>query len=102
MKTQVQISDDVFSKLEKMAKLTLTSEEKSKIHSQLDEALKAVKVFDELELDNVEPLSHPGNLHNVMREDIVTPAFTQTEALQNAKAQHNGYFMVPGVLESQE
>jgi len=101
MKNKVIISDSDFAKLVKMTKLTLTNEEKTSIHSQLDEALKAVEVFDELDLTGVPPLSHPGNLQNVMREDIIKPSFSQEEALSTAPATHNGYVMVKGVLEDQ-
>jgi aspartyl-tRNA(Asn)/glutamyl-tRNA(Gln) amidotransferase subunit C len=99
-KTQI-ISDLDFARLEQMARLKLTDDEKQTIHSQLDEALKAVEVFNELDLTGVPPLAHPGELENVMREDVVTPSFTQEEALQNAPASHGGYVMVPGVLEEQ-
>lgn len=101
MKNNVIISDSDFAKLVKMTKLTLSDDEKKSIHSQLDEALKAVEVFDELDLTGVPPLSHPGNLQNVMREDIIKPSFSQEEALSTAPSKHNGYVMVKGVLEDQ-
>lgn len=101
MKNSTVISDTNFAKLVKMTKLTLSEEEKKSIHAQLDEALKAVEVFDELDLIGVPPLSHPGGLTNVMREDVVTPSFSQEEALVNAPASHDGYFMVNGVLSEQ-
>jgi aspartyl-tRNA(Asn)/glutamyl-tRNA(Gln) amidotransferase subunit C len=99
-KTQI-ISDLDFARLEQMARLKLTDDEKQTIHSQLDEALKAVEVFNELDLTGVPPLAHPGELENILREDVVTPSFTQEEALQNARATHDGYVMVSGVLEEQ-
>lgn len=95
------ISDLDFAKLVKMCKLTLSDSEKKVIHSQLDEALKAVEVFDELDLKGVPPLSHPGELTNVMREDVVRDSFTQAEALSNAPGVHAGFVMVRGVLEEQ-
>jgi len=95
------ISDSDFSKLVKMTKLTLADDEKKTIHSQLDEALKAIEVFDELELKGVPPLSHPGGLTNVMREDVINPSFTQAEALSNAPNSYHGFFMVKGILEEQ-
>ncbi len=101
MKNKVIISDSDFTKLVKMTKLTLSTEEKTAIHSQLDEALKAIEVFDELDLTGVVPLSHPGNLNNIMRDDIVKPSFTQAQALSTAPSSHNGYVMVKGVLEEQ-
>lgn len=101
MTSTAVISDVNFAKLVKMTKLTLSEDEKKSIHTQLDEALKAVEVFDELDLSGVPPLSHPGGLTNVMREDIIKPSFTQDEVLANAPASHNGYIMVSGVLEEQ-
>lgn len=101
MKNKIIISDSDFTKLVKMTKLTLTNDEKSAIHGQLDEALKAIEVFDELDLVGVPPLSHPGNLTNIMREDVVKQSFTQEEALSTAPSSHNGYVMVKGVLEDQ-
>lgn len=84
-----------------MARLSLDENEKKMIHGQLDEALNAVRVFDELDLTGVPPLSHPGNLTNVMRDDVVLPSFTQKQALANAPESHEGYVLVPGVLEDQ-
>jgi len=101
MKNNTVISDTDFAKLVKMTKLTLSEDEKKSIHAQLDEALHAVEVFDELDLKDVPPLSHPGGLTNVMREDIIKPSFTQAESLSNAPDSHDGYFMVGGVLEEQ-
>lgn len=99
MTTKAVISDSDFAKLVKMTKLTLSEEEKISIHSQLDEALRAVEVFDQLDLTGVPPLSHPGELENVMRDDVVKSSFSQAEALQNAPSSHKGFFMVSGVLE---
>lgn len=101
MTNKAVISDSNFTKLVKMTKLTLSDDEKKSIHAQLDEALKAVEVFDELDLSGVPPLSHPGGLTNVMREDVIKPSFTQAEALANAPASSEGYVMVKGVLEEE-
>lgn len=95
------ISDSDFKKIERMSKLTLSADESPKIHEQLDEALKAISVFDKLDLKDIPPLEHPGGLKNIMREDVVSPSFTQDQALKNAKNTHDGYIMVPGVFEDQ-
>lgn len=95
------ISDADYAKIERMSKLSLDPNERVVIHSQLDEALKAVAVFDKLDLKDVPPLEHPGGLKNVMREDVVTPSFTQDQALKNAKDTYEGYIVVPGLFEDQ-
>ena len=98
--TSISAAD--FAKLKNQAQLTLTSDEEQLIHAQLDEALQAVAVFDELDLSSVPPLAHPSGVNNVMREDVITPSFSQAEALKNAPATHNGYVMVPGVFAEQD
>lgn len=100
--TNPTISNSDFAKTQTMAKIPLKPEEAKTIHAQLDEALKAIEVFNDLDLINVEPLAHPGGLKNVLREDLVTPSLTQQQALQNAPATHDGYIMVPGVFEEKD
>ena len=100
--TKTTLSDNEFAKLVKQANLVLSDEEKSKIHAQLDEALSAVKVLDELDTTKVSQTTSASGLTNVFREDIVTPSFTQEEALQNASLTHNGYFVVPAIFEAQD
>lgn len=96
------MNNDDFAKLVKQANLTLTDIEKSKIHSQLDESLKSVKVMSELDTSKVLNTVSASGLTNVWREDIIQPSFPQELALQNAKQTHNGYFMVPAIFEPKD
>ena len=100
--TKTTLGDDDFTKLVKQANLTLSDDEKSKIHAQLDEALIAVKVLAELDTASVSKISSASGLTNVLRDDVVTPSFTQEQALQNANLTHNGYFVVPAIFEAQD
>lgn len=91
-----------FSKLIKQADLTLSAQEQVKIHGQLDEALKAIEVLNELDTTKVGKTTSASNLTNVWRDDIVKPSFPQELALQNVKQTHNGYFMVPAIFEPKD
>ena len=101
MKT-TQLSATDFAKLVKQANLILTENEKSKIHSQLNEALDSVKVMSELNTSKVSKLASASGLTNILREDVIEPSFPQDIALQNTKQTHAGYFMVPAIFESQD
>jgi len=81
-----------------LAKLQLSPEEKEIIAKQLDEAWEAVKVLEQVDLDNIPPLTHPTGLRNLTRPDKVEPSLTQAEALSNAKRTHQGYFVVDRIL----
>lgn len=96
-----QITANDFKRVVQMANLDLSDSEKAPIQGQLNEALQAIQVFDELDLANVPPLEHPSGISNVMRQDVVTPSLPQDLALANAPAQHDGYVMVKGVFEDQ-
>lgn len=85
----------------KLANLTLTEDEKKKLATQLEETIEYVKELDEVDTENVEPISQVTGLENVTREDEVKPSFTQAEALKNAKSTHNGFFKVKGILNNE-
>lgn len=91
-----------FPKLIKQAHLTLSDQEKDKIHGQIDEALKAIEVLNELDTTQVGQATSASGLTNIWREDIVQSSFPQELALQNAKQTHHGYFMVPAIFEPKD
>ncbi len=102
MTDSTHITQADFASLVKQANLTLTPHETKTIRTQLDEALMAVKVLEELDTSQVAQATSASGLSNVLREDVVTKCLTQAEALQNAPSVHQGYFMVPAIFEEQD
>lgn len=100
--TNKTVSDTDFSKLITQANLILSDDQKKKIHSQLDEALSASHVLNELDTSKVGNATSASGLTNVLREDVVKPSFSQAEALSNASTTHKGYFVVKAVFENQD
>lgn len=96
------ISPADLAKLIKQASLSLSSDEKSKINAQLDEALNSVKVLQELDTAKVLASTSASGLTNVFRDDIVESSFPQELALQNASNSYNGYFVVSAIFDSQD
>ena len=97
------ISQADFAKLVGQAKLSLKNQEKEEIRSQLNEALDAIAVFDELDIEGVKALNQPiEDAHNVWREDVVKPSFSQEEALSEASSTLDGYFMVDAIFEEED
>lgn len=89
------------SHVAKLANLPLTSEEKKKFETQLEETIKYVENLNEVDTKGIEPTSQVTGLENVTREDVVAPSLTQEEALSNAKSTHNGFFKVKGILSDE-
>lgn len=85
----------------KLANLPITDAEKEKFEKQLTETLTYIDELQEVPTKNVKPTAQVTELENVMREDNVTPSLSQGRALQNATVQHNGFFIVPAILDTE-
>jgi aspartyl-tRNA(Asn)/glutamyl-tRNA(Gln) amidotransferase subunit C len=79
----------------RLARLALSDEELERLGAQLNDIIAAVAKVAELELDDVEPTSHPLDLVNVWAADEPEPSLTVEEALGNAPARDGDFFRVP-------
>ncbi len=83
----------------KLARIDLSEDEVAALASQLDDVLAFVHQLDELDLDGVEPLSHPHPLENVFREDVVEASLEPGEMIGNAPASVQQLVRVPQMIE---
>ena len=67
-----------------LARLKFKDEELENFTSQLNEILEYMEKLNELDTENVEPLSHPVESQNVFREDFNKPSVRREDALKNA------------------
>ena len=81
----------------KLARLELTEDEKVRYTTQLGDVLKYVDQMNEVDTSHVEPLSHPIDFVNVMREDTVHYDQTKEQLMANAPDEENGFFKVPKI-----
>jgi len=80
----------------RLARLALTDDEVERLGRELNAILEAVGKVSELDLDEVEPTSHPLALVNVWAEDEPRPSLSLEEALANAPERAGDFFRVPG------
>ncbi|MBW3594352.1 MAG: Asp-tRNA(Asn)/Glu-tRNA(Gln) amidotransferase subunit GatC [Actinobacteria bacterium] len=83
----------------RLARLDLSEDERSRMQVELSAILDHAERIQALELDDLEPTSHPVPLRNMMRPDEVTPSLSQQEALANAPSEEDGRFKVPRIIE---
>ena len=83
------------AKVAYLARLDLTDEEIDRATEQLDDMLGHFADIDALDLDDVEPMTQPYPLVNVMRDDTLGPVLDRDEALAQAPAAEDGRFRVP-------
>ena len=83
----------------KLSKLEFKEDELDEYTSQLNQILEYVDKLNELDTENVEPLSHPVEGENVFREDELKDSVPVEVALKNAKSKTDKYFKVPKVIK---
>ncbi|MGD9487047.1 MAG: Asp-tRNA(Asn)/Glu-tRNA(Gln) amidotransferase subunit GatC [Calditrichaceae bacterium] len=94
----MSVSSQEVEKIAHLARLTLTEDEKQKFTGQINQILDYVEKLDELDTENVEPLSHSQDITNVFREDVLGKSLSQDKALENAPAKTDKFFRVPKVV----
>lgn len=95
MKAQVPVSH-----IAQLANIPITQDEEKKLESAFDETMAVVEKLQSVDVRDVAPTFQVTGLENVTREDIVDESrmFSQEQALANARAQHDGFFVVPQVI----
>ena len=95
----MKIDKDLILKLEKLARLSLTSEEKQIISRDLENIIDMVNKINELETDNTEPLRHITSQHIDPRKDEPMP-FSDIESLLNQSPERkDSFFTIPKVVK---
>jgi aspartyl-tRNA(Asn)/glutamyl-tRNA(Gln) amidotransferase subunit C len=100
-KASATITADVVKHVASLASIPVTDVEVTNLQSAFEATLETVSNLKELDVSNVEPTHQVTGLENVLREDKVETSrtFTQAQALANAPAKHNGYFVVARVID---
>jgi len=82
----------------KLARLKVTDDEVHRFTQQLAHVLDYVAKMNELDVEGVEPMAHPLDLSNVLREDVEVPGVGVDTALANAPERDDPFFAVPKVI----
>lgn len=93
-----RISRDEVARIAALARITLRDEELAHFAGQIDGILDAVAVVQEAAGADVPAMSHPLEITNVARPDVIVPSLTPEEALSGAPASEDSRFRVPQIL----
>ena len=86
-------------KIAQLARLKFNDQELDSFTDDMNRILSYVDKLDELDTENVEPLSHPNEGANVFRDDKLKKSIPTDEALKNAPDRNDKYFKVPKVIQ---
>lgn len=92
------ITEDTVRHVAKLARLELTDDQVHHFTDQLGAVLGYIDQLKEVDVDGIEPLAHPLDLINVLREDVAVPGADRDAMLANAPDRQDAFFKVPKVL----
>ena len=95
----MKITAEEVERVAMLARLRLTTEEKSQLTRQLDDILEYVEKLNLLDTARVEPFTHALDETKSLREDAVTNQPNPEALLANAPAQEENCLKVRAVLE---
>ncbi|WP_242343107.1 Asp-tRNA(Asn)/Glu-tRNA(Gln) amidotransferase subunit GatC [Anaeromyxobacter terrae] len=90
---------DEVRRIAALARLRLSPEEEQTFAGQLSAILDHVAQLSELDVSGVEPMTHALAEGVPLRPDEVRPGLSPEEALANAPAREETFFVVPRILE---
>lgn len=98
--SMTQVKKDTVKHLAKLSNLRVTDKELEQYPEKLSESITYVENLSDIDTSNVPETFFTTDAKNIMDEDIVDKdlMFTQEEALKNAQATRNGYFVVKRIL----
>ena len=96
---QMTITKDTIRKISNLAKISIADHEVEKLESEISSIIRWVEALNEVDTENVDPMSNSltGTLR--MREDLVTDGNKVSDILSNSPVDDENFFVVPKVIE---
>ena len=94
----MSLSADEVRHVGMLARLALTDDEVAELGPQLSQILDYAESVGEVAAADVEPLTHPFPLQNVMREDEPRPSLPREVVLAEAPEAREDRFAVPRIV----
>jgi aspartyl-tRNA(Asn)/glutamyl-tRNA(Gln) amidotransferase subunit C len=95
----MKISAETVKHIGHLAKISLTEEEIQRLAGQMANVVSFADQLSELDIADVPPTTHAITMHNVMRDDVLTPSYSREKLLKNAPERDEACFLVPRVVE---
>jgi aspartyl-tRNA(Asn)/glutamyl-tRNA(Gln) amidotransferase subunit C len=102
MSPHTTVSDSDVKKIASLANLDLSDAEISKFAKQFTDTLQVIDQLQEIDTSDTQATYQVGATTRVTRPDSVDESrvLTQEQTLSQARQTHNGYFVVPRILEN--
>jgi len=86
-------------RIAQLARIQISDEQAQATAAQLNDIFAMIETIAQVDTSGVEPMTHPLDGVQRLREDAVEASLPLEELLRNAPAQRDGLFLVPRVIE---
>ena len=95
----MSITKDTILKIANLAKISITSDETEKLENEISSIISWVETLNEVDTDNIEPMTNSLQSSLRMREDEVNDGNKTKDILLNSPTEDDNFFVVPKVIE---
>ena len=93
------ITKDTIRKISNLAKISIADHEVEKLESEISSIIRWVEALNEVDTDNIDPMSNSLTGVLRMRDDLVTDGNKVSDILSNSPVDDENFFVVPKVIE---
>lgn len=95
----MSIDKDTVKRVARLARLSVTEDEAESLKGELNSILDWVEMLNEVDVDNVSPLTSVVTQEMKKRDDVISDGNYADKVVSNAPMSEDNYFMVPKVIE---
>lgn len=95
----MSVDSDTVRRIAHLARIRLEDDRIEPMREELNAILAFVEQLDEVDTQNVEPMTSVVATRMRLRADVVTDGGISEDVIANAPASEDGFFMVPRVVE---
>jgi aspartyl-tRNA(Asn)/glutamyl-tRNA(Gln) amidotransferase subunit C len=95
----LSVDSDTVRRIAHLARIRLEDDRIEPMREELNTILAFVEQLDEVDTQNVEPMTSVVATKMRLRPDVVTDGGISEDVIANAPASEDGFFMVPRVVE---
>ena len=95
----MEVDEATVRRIARLARIEVTDEEASQLKGELSGILQWVEQLEEVETDNVEPMTRVVPIQLKQRDDVVTDGEKAGDVVANAPISDDNFYVVPTVVE---
>ena len=95
----MSIEKSDIEKLSHLARINISTDIADIVTDRINDVLTMVDQLQAIDTDNVEPMAHPNDATQRLRNDEVSEPDQRRALMSNAPSQEDGLFLVPKVID---